>query len=125
MKEAVAENKSPSPEEADERTQYSVAAPGSEPVAEAARKRIAIFVAHGMGQQIPFETLDAIAESLRAYDAALTGRRDKPTSNTIKAGPDQWLQRVELNLKSGTSQIEAHIYEGYWAPLTEGRITLR
>ena len=122
---AVAENESLSPKEADKRTQYSVAPPGSEPVAEAARKRIAIFVAHGMGQQIPFETLDAIAESLRAYDAGLTGRRDKPTSNTIKAGPDQWLQRVELNLKSGTSQIEAHVYEGYWAPLTEGRITLR
>jgi len=125
MKEAVAENKSPSPEEADKRTQYSVAAPGSDSIVQAARKRIAIFVAHGMGQQIPFETLDAIAESLRSYDAALTGRRDKPTSNTIKAGPDQWLQRVELNLKLGTSQIEAHIYEGYWAPLTEGRITLR
>ena len=121
----VAENKSATPEEADKRTQYSVAAPGSEPVAETARKRIAIFVAHGMGQQIPFETLDAIAESLRAYDARLTGRDSKPVSSTIKAGPDQWLQRVELNLKSGTSQIEAHVYEGYWAPLTEGRITLR
>ena len=125
MNGTVAENKSLSPEEADKRTQYSVASPGSESIVQAARKRIAIFVAHGMGQQIPFETLDAIAESLRAYDAALTGRRDKPTSNTIKAGPDQWLQRVELNLKSGASQIEAHIYEGYRAPFAEGRITLR
>ncbi len=122
---AVAEDKSRPPDEAEKATQYSVAPPGSESIVETDKKRIAIFVAHGMGQQIPFETLDAIAESLRAYDAALTGRRDKPASNTIKTGSDQWLQRVELKLKSGTSQIEAHVYEGYWAPLTEGRITLR
>jgi hypothetical protein len=105
--------------------QYSVAPPPPESNVEVARKRIAIFVAHGMGQQIPFETLDAIAESLRAYDESLTGRREKPTSTSVRAGGDQWLQRVELNLKSGAEQIEAHVYEGYWAPLTEGRITLR
>ena len=122
---AVAEHKSVPPKEAQPQTQYAVAAPGSEKVVEVAAKRIAIFVAHGMGQQIPFETLDAIAESLRAHDAKLTGRRDKPTSNTIKAGPEQWLQRIELKLKSIDKPIEAHVYEGYWAPLTEGRITLR
>ena len=117
-------DKSATREEAEKRTQYSVAPPPPESNVEAARKRIAIFVAHGMGQQIPFETLDAIAESLRAHDESLTGRREKPTSTSVRAG-DQWLQRVELNLKSGAEQIEAHVYEGYWAPLTEGRITLR
>ena len=122
---AVAELKSVPHKEAQTQTQYAVAPPGTEKVVEVAAKRIAIFVAHGMGQQIPFETLDAIAESLRAYDAKLTGRRDKPTSNTIKASPDQWLQRIELKLKSIDRPIEAHVYEGYWAPLTEGRITLR
>jgi hypothetical protein len=111
-------------EEMEKRTQYSVAPPPPESNVEAARKRIAIFVAHGMGQQIPFETLDAIAESLRAHDESLTGRREKPVSTSVRAG-DQWLQRVELNLKSGAEQLEAHVYEGYWAPLTEGRITLR
>jgi len=121
---AVPKDKPAPPEEAEKRTQYSVAAPSPESKVEVARKRIAIFVAHGMGQQIPFETLDAIAEKLRAYDATLTDRREKPTSKSIRAG-DQWLQRVELNLKSGANQIEAHVYEGYWAPLTEGRITLR
>ena len=120
----VAEDKSAPREEAGKRTQYSVAPPPPESVVDAARKRIAIFVAHGMGQQIPFETLDAIAESLRAHDESLTGHREKPTSKSVRAG-DQWLQRVELNLKSGADQIEAHVYEGYWAPLTEGRITLR
>ena len=122
---AVAEHKAAPPKEGETETQYAVASPGSAKVVEIGAKRIAIFVAHGMGQQIPFETLDAIAESLRAYDAKLTGRRDKPTSNTIKAGPEQWLQRIELKLKSIDNPIEAHVYEGYWAPLTEGRITLR
>ncbi len=121
----VAEQKVAPPNEPQAQTQYAVGAPGSDKAVEAAAKRIAIFVAHGMGQQIPFETLDAIAESLRAHDARLTGRGDKPTSNTIKAGPDQWLQRIELKLKSVDNPIEAHVYEGYWAPLTEGRITLR
>src|SRR6202521_1630746 len=125
----VADQSAPS-DKSERPTLYSVAPPGSKPVADVAKKRVAIFVAHGMGQQIPFETLDAIAESLRAHDAALTGRRDKPISNTIKAspekaGPDQWLQRIELKLKSIEAPIEAHVYEGYWAPLTEGRITLR
>jgi hypothetical protein len=121
----VAKDKSAPREEAEQRTQYSVAAPPAESSVEAVRKRIAIFVAHGMGQQIPFETLDAIAESLRAHDELQTGRREKPTSKSVRAGGDQWLQRVELNLKSGADQVEAHVYEGYWAPLTEGRITLR
>ncbi|MDB4870787.1 MAG: hypothetical protein JWL97_1791 [Gemmatimonadales bacterium] len=121
---AVAESKA-EPKEPEPQTKYAVAAPGETKAVEVAARRIAIFVAHGMGQQIPFETLDAIAESLRAHDAKLTGRRDKPTSNTIKAGPEQWLQRIELKLKSIDNPIEAHVYEGYWAPLTEGRITLR
>src|SRR3954468_613656 len=105
-------------------TRYSVAAPGTEPAPDPRKRRVAIFVAHGMGQQIPFETLDSIAESLRAHDSALTGRATKPVSNSIKA-EDQWLARIELTLKSGPSEIDAHVYEGYWAPLTEGRINLR
>jgi hypothetical protein len=117
-------DKPASREEVEKRTQYSVAPPPPESNVEAERKRIAIFVAHGMGQQIPFETLDAIAESLRAHDESVTGRQQKPVSTSVRAG-DQWLQRVELNLKSGAEQLEAHVYEGYWAPLTEGRITLR
>jgi len=117
-------DKSAPREEVEKRTQYAVAPPPPESNVEAAKKRIAIFVAHGMGQQIPFETLDAIAESLRAYDELLTGHREKPVSTSVRAG-DQWLQRVELNLKSGTERLETHVYEGYWAPLTEGKITLR
>src|SRR6266481_7880914 len=58
------------------------------------------------------------------HEAAKPEEVEKRTSTSVRAG-DQWLQRVELNLKSGAEQLEAHVYEGYWAPLTEGKITLR
>lgn len=38
-------------------------APAAVP-ALAAKKKVALFVAHGMGQQVPFETMDAVAEGL-------------------------------------------------------------
>ena len=124
-----ADSAAPSDQQSDSRskdvpTRYSVAAPGTRPAPDPGTRRVAIFVAHGMGQQIPFETLDSVAESLRAYDSALTGRDTKPVSNSIKA-EDQWLARIELTLKSGSDELDAHVYEGYWAPMTEGRINLR
>ena len=35
-----------------------------------ARKKVAVFVTHGMGQPIPFQTLDQVAEALRKLDDA-------------------------------------------------------
>ena len=75
---SAAQHKALPDQQAAAATQYSVAPPGSDSIVTPGNKPIAIFVAHGMGQQIPFETLDAIAESLRAYDATLTKRTDKP-----------------------------------------------
>jgi hypothetical protein len=101
---------------------YGVAGP---PVPSPARARkVAVFVAHGMGQQIPYQTLDQLAESLRKLDEAEGHHNAKPASRALKF-EDQWLQRVELQLKTGAAAIEAHVYEAYWAPLTEGRITTR
>jgi hypothetical protein len=36
-----------------------------------------------------------------------------------------WLSRAEIELKPGGRTINAHIYEGYWAPMTEGKIKVR
>jgi hypothetical protein len=88
----------------------------------------AILVTHGMGQQIPFQTLDDVAEGLRRIDP---GRRSgargpAPIARTVIHGDDR-LSRLELTLQidaQGTTR-EVHIYEAYWAPLTEGRVTLR
>jgi hypothetical protein len=84
------------------------------------QKRVAVFVAHGMGQQIPFQSMDAVAHGLRQEDKDPNAA--KPTARAIK--PDsEWIHRIEMPLKNGT--VDVHVYEAYWAPLTEGRITLR
>jgi hypothetical protein len=95
----------------------------------------AVFVAHGMGQQIPFETLDDVVEGIRRQDLEHrqgSGEQVKklsdlpqPRSNTIPHG-DERLQRVELSILDDTGEErDIHVYEGYWAPLVEGNVTLR
>lgn len=118
-----------------EKTQYEVGAveattalPSTPAKATAAirapGKKVAVFVAHGMGQQIPFQTLDQVATRLLDQD----GGGNPPDRKVVRAVKfnDQWLHRIELKLRSGTANpVEAHVYEGYWAPLTEGKITAR
>jgi len=91
-----------------------------------AKPRVAVFVAHGMGQQVPFETLDNIAEGL----ARAAGRH----SGTLVAGirartvqiDDIKTQRTEFDMKDAAgADVEVHVYEAYWAPFTEGQINLR
>lgn len=81
-------------------------------------RRVAVFVAHGMGQQIPFQTLDQVAVGLRKQ----AGGSSKANAVSVKHG-EQWLQRIELTLGGGAP--ETHVYEAYWAPLTEGKIDVR
>jgi len=87
-------------------------------------ERRAVFVAHGMGSQIPFGTLDAVVTGLQRVEA---GRKktaieqlDLPRMRPVRIGNER-LSRVELTLDGK----EVHLYEAYWAPLTEGRISLR
>jgi hypothetical protein len=89
---------------------------------------LAVFVTHGMGQQIPFETLDLVAEGLRRVDAL---RREAaadlpaPIARSV-AIEGQRMQRLELKLhRPDGTEREVHVYEGYWAPLTEGQVKLR
>lgn len=86
----------------------------------------AMVVCHGMGQQVPFETLDAVASAIAdEHMAAGNGTRSvdvvlrfvRPT-NSEKLYP-----RAELTLRqSGQVDKTVHLYEAYWAPLTEGVI---
>src|SRR5512133_1185286 len=85
---------------------------------------VAVLVCHGMGQQVPFETLDCVAKSVRQ------GLGDEAS---------QWRSRVRLVIDDHGSRIpraeaefvldgarhEVHFYEAYWAPITEGKVTLR
>jgi len=100
---------------------------GAAPIAlkRAARPRVAVFITHGMGQQVPFETLDAAAEGL----AQAAARQGQPVS-AIRAATVEIAglktQRAEFEMKNRHGQdVEVHVYEGYWAPFTEGQVTLR
>lgn len=78
--------------------------------------RDAVLIIHGMGQQLPFQTLDAVAEGL---DKAVQGGIDV-TARTVRTG-GEWQSRLEFT----AANREVHLHEAYWAPLTEGKITLR
>jgi len=78
-----------------------------------------VFVTHGMGQQVPFATVDDLVAALRTHPALAEA---KPHAEVVQLG-DQMLQRVALHLPGLNRDI--HFYEGYWAPLTEGAVTLR
>jgi hypothetical protein len=81
------------------------------------RPKHAIWIVHGMGQQIPFETLDSLATGLRSVDG---GVPKVPRLRAVKFG-DQVVQRVELDVTGKSGKLyELHLYEAYWAPLTEG-----
>ncbi len=104
-------------------SQYTVLPPGAAPIREGAPpselRKIAVFVTHGMGQQVPFATLDAVFERLRCLEPFASAR---PEAETVQLGGQQ-MQRLVLRLPSLGREI--HFYEGYWAPLTEGEVTLR
>jgi hypothetical protein len=79
-----------------------------------------------MGQQIPFQTLDDVAEGLRSQDRIRRGGEPQPppVAQTVELGGER-LTRLELKVLTGDRERDVHIYESYWAPLTEGRVTLR
>lgn len=81
-------------------------------------------VAHGMGQQVPFETIDGLARGLRREDAKRQGKaaRELPPVSVgfLKEG-EQTLPRAELEI-AGTP---VDLFEVYWAPVTQGKVFLR
>ena len=56
-------------------SQYNVLPPGTAPPHRAAPlRKLAVFVTHGMGQQVPFATLDAVFERLRGLEPFKSAR---------------------------------------------------
>ena len=98
------------------------AQPG-ETVHDAASDTIAMLVCHGMGQQVRFETLSAVADSIcRAHGTA----HDRTATVTLRllraSGNERLLPRAEIALSEPGRTRTVHLYEAYWAPLTEGVI---
>ncbi len=98
-------------------------------VAVPAPAKLAILTIHGMGEQLPFETLDAVNQALRSAEARARGiplsALAKPVVQEVEIGGDIY-RRVELQVQkpAGGGPREVHLYEAYWAPLTEGKVTL-
>jgi len=114
------------------RRSFVKAAPADEtPVPLAAREQVAVFVCHGMGQQVPFETIDAVARLLRKQirrEAELAKPEldsDQPQISTrIVEADGMKLGRAEISYiaPDGKRMVDVHIYEAYWAPLTAGKV---
>lgn len=111
---------------------------GAEPKEEKLERR-AVWIVHGMGQQIPFETVDSLTEGILSavsrkfeklkYEASAKEVADlTPTAHAVKIG-EQTLQCVQIVLPEKVSptgkKYELHLFEAYWAPLTEGVAKLR
>lgn len=89
-------------------------------------QQVAVIVCHGMGQQVPFETLDGVARLVRKevrqqqVDSGGQVPRDFPEVRTrIVAQDGLKLGRAEFRY---SPNCEVHIYEAYWAPLTAGKV---
>ncbi len=89
---------------------------------------VAVIVFHGMGQQVKFQTLNDVAYGIR--DAVVRAGRTLARPHTVllrQHSPDdecKYIPRAELEI-DGSFPTRIHVYECYWAPLTEGKVTLR
>jgi hypothetical protein len=90
---------------------------------EAGQESVAVIVCHGMGQQVRYETISAVANALRT-EATQEGGQVDPVEVHLSKENDAFLARAELNWRD-TEKVKhcVHVYEAYWAPLTEGKVT--
>lgn len=81
---------------------------------------IAVIVFHGMGEQVRFQTLGDLAKSLlRFADAPIQ------TAVSLSRPADSFVTRAEISWHDQQTDhdLEVHLYEAYWAPITEGQVT--
>jgi hypothetical protein len=90
-----------------------------------AQQPIALIVSHGMGQQVPFETLGLVAGILRSAEARAHGASPEIVVRRVKLA-ERELTRAEIRVTGEDGRPRhVHLYETYWAPLTEGKVTVR
>jgi hypothetical protein len=95
------------------------------------RERVAVIVNHGMGQQVPYETMEGVA---LAIQRGVNNRGEKlpdPFVRMVRLGTEgkteteTELVRVEVEVQGAGRIYDVHVYEAYWAPLTEGKVSLK
>jgi hypothetical protein len=97
---------------------------------EPEESRTAVIICHGMGQQVRFQTLNDVAQLLRE-EAVRRGEalQNMPTATRLVLFRDAaglctgQLGRAELTVPGSGRKV--HLYEAYWAPLTEGEVNIR
>lgn len=94
---------------------------------EAKRQRgegaVAVLVCHGMGQQVRYETISSIAQAI-LDEADAEGGTSSPLQVNLSQGNEGFLARAEVGwTDAGGIHHDVHVYEAYWAPLTEGKVT--
>src|SRR5262245_7798353 len=107
--------------------------PASAP-AEDASAPVAVIVTHGMGQPVPFQTLEEVVHALREAESRAGRPRPDVCVRRVELMVDKQLEpfnRAELwigpepgeDLSGGPRGREVHLYEVYWAPIPEGKVT--
>jgi hypothetical protein len=96
----------------------------TDPASRDSAGRTAILICHGMGQQVRWQTLGELVDALRASGSVETvGTRLARFEDTHG---EFVLGRVDLTIHGpGGEHREVHLYESYWAPITEGGVRLR
>src|SRR5271154_278956 len=91
--------------------------------------RVAVIVTHGMGQQVPFETIEGVAQAIwrKAGDPA-----NQPMIRSVRLGTagkdaaEPEIVRAELVCADAEKKpFHTHIYECYWAPITAGKVNVK
>ena len=84
---------------------------------------VALLVCHGMGEQVRFETIGQIAASI-LKEATAQGCTVAQTVVNLSSQNESFLARAELNWTTPLGRPHSvHVYEAYWAPVTEGQVT--
>jgi len=93
-----------------------------EAASRAGQGPVAILVCHGMGQQVRYETISSVAKALLS-EARRNNAVVSPVEVTLAQANDDFLARAEVKWEKEGRKHEVHVYEAYWAPLTEGKVT--
>ena len=85
---------------------------------------VAVLVCHGMGQQVKFSTISAVAEAI-ILEAKAEGAAVEPVQVHLSEANACSLVRAEVGWRDKDTgrPHEVHVYEAYWAPVTEGKVT--
>lgn len=84
------------------------------------RNRIAIIVIHGIGEQVPFETLDAFATNFLKHLGEVKLRHEIVTRKGTSGV--EWQESFVRIDRSNENPIDVHEY--YWAYMTEDKIPI-